>query len=617
MNRFNSLPLVIICICILFGCNLESSNKSTTSDIDITKESSTYTKNSPAQPTEQINKNSSREENPVIESSDNPTNNGQNSGNTDRSINNPEKTTDTEINTPDMNKKFEVVTDSNVTFAIREKLLRVPAPFDAILVSDEVSGYVNLDGSPFELQVDLHKLVSDKEKRDKYVRETLFPNQPISTVKFDGLTDIPESFYSGHTIERVVSGTVNVNGVDSVLDFDLSASLMDGQMAIKGNASFEWSNFGMDTPTGNFFKLSDEVRLSVDIAAHSISPSMVVVMDDSFIPDYLFNPWLCVDGDKYVKDLTSDNVLECKVELNFQHDVLLVTTTGIPSHDFESTIGCCASEQQQTWSIPINPIYSGDVVLTPERGPVAFAVNGAAIYGPEEGPGGDAVALHFGKFEEDRQPIELGVCGGHSGPGGQYHYHFDANCFHWHPDSDETIFDYSIEKLLDLGNIPQIIGFAFDGFPIYGLFGWDSDGNVKEMRSSYKLKEGSTGYNGIEDYIYVPNLGDLDECNGHFYRTPDVPDGIYHYHSTIHNGEGGLGFPYFIYCYHGEVDESNLNHGAGPFGAGPPGGPHGGGPPDPDVIRERLQKAGITVPEGTSDQEIIQIYGPMLGAPPR
>ena len=56
------------------------------------------------------------------------------------------------------------------------------------------------------------------------------------------------------------------------------------------------------------------------------------------------------------------------------------------------------------------------------------------------------------------------------------------------------------------------------------------------------------------------------------------------------------------------MDESNLNPGAGPPGAGPPG---------PDVIREHLQKAGITVPEGTSDQEIIQIYGPMLGPPPR
>ena len=169
MSRFNSLPLVIVCICIVFGCNLESSNKSTTSAIDIPKETSTHNKNPPVEPTEQINKNSSKEENSGIESSANPRNNDQSTGNARTSTNKLEKTTDTEINSLDMNKTFKIVTGSNVTFAIREKLLRVPAPFDAILVSDEVSGYITLDGSSFELRVDLHKLVSDKEKRDKYI----------------------------------------------------------------------------------------------------------------------------------------------------------------------------------------------------------------------------------------------------------------------------------------------------------------------------------------------------------------------------------------------------------------------------------------------------------------
>ncbi len=55
----------------------------------------------------------------------------------------------------------------------------------------------------------------------------------------------------------------------------------------------------------------------------------------------------------------------------------------------------------------------------------------------EEGPGGDAVALEHGYFVEDRQAVDLGVCGGHSGPGGEYHYHYDSNCMHWHDDSQD------------------------------------------------------------------------------------------------------------------------------------------------------------------------------------
>ena len=58
------------------------------------------------------------------------------------------------------------------------------------------------------------------------------------------------------------------------------------------------------------------------------------------------------------------------------------------------------------------PASAGRWECAPDRGAVAIGVNGVPIFGPEEGPGGDAVALHFDYFNEDRQPIELGlVCG--------------------------------------------------------------------------------------------------------------------------------------------------------------------------------------------------------------
>ncbi len=56
--------------------------------------------------------------------------------------------------------------------------------------------------------------------------------------------------------------------------------------------------------------------------------------------------------------------------------------------------------------------------------------------------------------------------------------------------------------------------------------------NIVEMKSSYELKSGQTGYNGIDDYEYTEGLGHLDACNGHFGPTPDFPQGIYHYHTT-------------------------------------------------------------------------------------
>lgn len=154
--------------------------------------------------------------------------------------------------------------------------------------------------------------------------------------------------------------------------------------------------------------------------------------------------------------------------------------------------------------------------------------------------------------------------------------------------------DYDSEQLDDSTH-SSVIGFAFDGYAIYGVYGWDEEGNVKEMTSSYRLKEGANGYGGIDDYEYVEGLGDMDECNGHFGPTPDALEGHshYHYHTTLKNGEGALGFPYFVLCYHGIVEEGNLG-----LGAGPAGGPVAEGPPDevPNVdLNAAARQLGVTV----------------------
>ena len=285
----------------------------------------------------------------------------------------------------------------------------------------------------------------------------------------------------------------------------------------------------------------------------------------------------------------------CSLSFETNGTHIQIESNGMPNHDFHSGPGCCASQQDNVWVIPLeptnqtecNPIESSEgCTMAPERGAVAFAVNGVAIYGPEDGPGGDAVAGQEGAYEEDRQHIWMGICHGHSGPGGEYHYHADGNCMHWHPEGEQTWIDYSLESSRSISEHSPIVGFAFDGYPIYGFVGWDEEGEVAEMTSSYRLKEGETGYNGIDDYEYVEGLGDLDSCNGHWGTTPDYPDGTYHYHTTWENGEGGIGFPYFINCYRGVMETGNTATGGGGgddpdcSGYGETWGP-GIGPPPP------------------------------------
>ena len=126
-----------------------------------------------------------------------------------------------------------------------------------------------------------------------------------------------------------------------------------------------------------------------------------------------------------------------------------------------------------------------------------------------------------------------------------------------------------LESLIpDSGQHSPIIGYAFDGFPIYGPWGSKTEG-LRRMRSSYRLRrittrekfadgtllapgqEGPT-VNGeyplgtfAEDYEYVAGSGDLDQYNGRVTKTPNYPEGIYAYFlSTSENGR--LAFPYLL-----------------------------------------------------------------------
>jgi hypothetical protein len=331
--------------------------------------------------------------------------------------------------------------------------------------------------------------------------------------------------------------------------------------------------------------------------------------DPSDMGQFWLDVFRCQAGQNItpVDDLTTTatEALECSVSITMNETHITITSNGLPDHDFESTLACseandCTRAQNYEWTIPRSPVNdttgghdatncpeaNGDYECAPALGEVAIAINGVPFFGPEDGPGGDAVASQHGMYEEDRQNIELGVCHGHSGMGGTYHYHADANCLHWHPEEGEDMFDYDISTPAAVaqntanGSHSAVIGVSMDGYPIYGLWGYDAQMNVVEMKSSYKLKEGETGYNGIDDYVYEPGLGHLDVCNGHFGPTPEFPDGIYHYHSTMLNGEGDMGFPYFLLCYHGETFLDEGNGGVDCSGFGETWGP-GIGPPPP------------------------------------
>tara|TARA_B100000745_G_scaffold255686_1_gene178407 strand:- start:10143 stop:22226 length:12084 start_codon:yes stop_codon:yes gene_type:complete len=105
-----------------------------------------------------------------------------------------------------------------------------------------------------------------------------------------------------------------------------------------------------------------------------------------------------------------------------------------------------------------------------------------------------------------------------------------------------------------------ILGWAYDGSPIYGPYGYSSasGGTIKQLTSGYERVDIGNRPNFplgffVEDNTFVGN-GDLDENNGRFCITPEYPKGVYAYFTTISEQVQGAGdfsqnkLPQFPYC---------------------------------------------------------------------
>lgn len=155
----------------------------------------------------------------------------------------------------------------------------------------------------------------------------------------------------------------------------------------------------------------------------------------------------------------------------------------------------------------------------PERLPTPIDarpwVFGVALDGVPFDPG---TAERWGRlhYEALGGRLDLGLDHGnaHVQPTGTYHYHG---------------MPFPVVKN---GLRMSLVGYAADGFPIYN----DRDQDGRRLRSSFRLRSGTRRDGSAPDGTFTEDYrwqeGELDLCNGHFGRTPEVPGGTYHYHCT-------------------------------------------------------------------------------------
>lgn len=259
-----------------------------------------------------------------------------------------------------------------------------------------------------------------------------------------------------------------------------------------------------------------------------------------------------------VEDLQKNRALRGAVIVGLEGSYCTIESNGIPNHDVGGgSRRDFASEVEaigHTFKIARNPESKGLSSTLEHTNYDAVLLNGAVVdiqsagcyrpNSPQADENGNVLAgcrandpylldpmSPLATFAEDDHHA-------HTQPDGRYHYHGNPN----------ALFDDNPGP-----NGSPLIGFAADGFPVFGSFFKDETGTVRKAKPGYTLKQGERpsgdgnpggAYNGLyrSDYEFT-NAGDLDECNGM------TVNGVYGYYVTD-------SYPWIVACLVGTPDAS-------------------------------------------------------------
>ena len=163
---------------------------------------------------------------------------------------------------------FTIGEGSEATFTVNEKLAWLDLPNDAVMRTEGISGTIYLDGSATVIELDLHSMTSDSDRRDGYVRNRMFPDHRTATVTVSDLGDLPDPLPEGEEITRQVQGELSIKGVTKPIIFEVVARKDPDKLFVLGRTTFTWDDLELPPPNiPGRIEVKDEVRVEVLLSA--------------------------------------------------------------------------------------------------------------------------------------------------------------------------------------------------------------------------------------------------------------------------------------------------------------------------------------------------------------
>ena len=287
----------------------------------------------------------------------------------------------------------------------------------------------------------------------------------------------------------------------------------------------------------------------------------------------------------------NDAVLANVQSVKYSANQVYVTCTGIPSYvtgPFLDGNPSLATNQNAIFRLPRNPVQNIGTPTNTTSGNIGIFINGVAFFDYRDGVswrnatqqlcGGpiQPMCTGDGVWNRDAVPAEragFDCSKGHPAMG-NYHHHQNPSAFNLDINVISTVCNlYAADGLyaIDSTRHSPLLGFAYDGFPVYGAYGYanaDGTGGLKRIRSSYQVRNITvrTHYaNGTdvtdgpavnatyplgyfrEDHEYISHAEPyyLDAHNGRFCVTPEYPGGTYAYFCTV-DANWNSAYPYIV-----------------------------------------------------------------------
>jgi hypothetical protein len=292
-----------------------------------------------------------------------------------------------------------------------------------------------------------------------------------------------------------------------------------------------------------------------------------------------------------IQDNVEANVQSVQYSANWSY----ISTNGIPAYPtgpFLDGNPSLATDQNAIFKFPLVPAQNTGTPTATTGGNIGVFINGVALFDYRDGvawnpgtnalcggpgnppcPGGPGASMDWNRDAIVAERLGFDCSKGHPAMG-NYHHHQNPSAFNLDLTVISTICNlYAADGLyaIDSTQHSPLVGFAYDGFPIYGAYAYQNTngtGPIVRMKSGYHLRNitqrttspsGATVTTGPpvsttyplgyfrEDYEFISSTQTdvLDEHNGRFCITPEYPNGTYAYFCTV-DANWNSAYPYVV-----------------------------------------------------------------------